>query len=93
MAIAAGLFVAFTAFALDHGVYVGSERYVMGADCCPNLDYVQKRCRYLFVTGVAELDAKDGQASAPGLRDAEDISGLQEALKKPDNGHCHLFGE
>jgi hypothetical protein len=46
-------FVAFAFYALDHGLYIGSKRYVAGAPCCPDLDYLQKTCRYLFVTGIS----------------------------------------
>lgn len=65
------------ALAMDRGVYVGSATYLMGAPIDPGLDFVQKRCRYLFATGVAEIDAEDGQMSV--------------RLNKPAEGHCRLF--
>ena len=81
------------AYALDRGIYVGSERNLMGygSDSGGNLDYIQKRCRYLFVTGVSEIDAHDGKVAAPRAR--SDQTALEDALKKPDNGYCRLFGE
>jgi len=48
--IAALAILAMAAYALDHGVYVGEVRYIGGADCCPDQDFIHKRCRYLFVT-------------------------------------------
>ena len=53
------------AYALDHGIYVGSAVYIAGADCCPDLDVLQKKCRYLFVTGISEINARDGLVEAP----------------------------
>src|ERR1044071_8212103 len=52
--IAVALVLAVIAFALDHGVYVGSERVVMGAPCCAELDYIQRRYKFLFVTRSEE---------------------------------------
>jgi hypothetical protein len=78
------------AYGLDHGVYVGSERYVMGAPCCANADVIQKRCRYLFVTGVSEINAVDGQVMAPNAM--HDPNAALAGLQTPDNGYCHLFG-
>jgi hypothetical protein len=76
-------------YALDRGVFVGSSRYVTGADCCPDLDYIQKRCRYLFVTGISEIDAIDGTVDAPNAR--KDRFAVTAAMNKPENGYCHLF--
>lgn len=52
-------------YGLNRGIYVGSQRYVSGAPCCPGDDEIQKRCRYLFVTGISEIDARDGSVAAP----------------------------
>jgi hypothetical protein len=52
-------------YGINRGVFVGSKRYVASATCCPDLDTIRKRCRYLFVTGVSEIDARDGEVSAP----------------------------
>jgi hypothetical protein len=81
--------IGMAAYALDRGIYIGSERYVMGAECCPDLDYIQKRCRYFFVTGVSEIDAFDGQVPAPRAR--TDASAREKARWLPDNGFCRLF--
>jgi hypothetical protein len=78
-------------YAIDRGIYVGSVRYTGGADCCPDNDYIQKRCRYLFVTGISKIDARDGQVMAPRAR--SDASAQLAALAKPENGYCRLFGE
>lgn len=91
LVIAVLFVVVLAAYALDRGIYVGSKRYVVGADCCPDVDYIQKRCRYLFVTGISEIDAHDGQMPAPGAR--RNIAALSTALQKPENGYCRLFGE
>jgi len=85
------LIITLGAYALDRGIYVGSKRYVSGADCCPDLDTIQKRCRYLFVTGISEINARDGQVDAPRAR--TDKAAQLAALEKPDNGYCRLFGE
>jgi hypothetical protein len=91
LTIAALVILGFAAFALDRGIYVGSKLYVAGADCCPDLDYLQKRCRYLFITGISEIDAHDGTIPAP--RAKTDIEAFSAAIKKPENSYCRLFGE
>ena len=63
-------------YAIDHGVYVGSVMY-QTSPRSGALRFNIMRCRYLFITGVSEIDAADGQAIAP---------------DKPD-GHCRLFAE
>jgi hypothetical protein len=85
------LVVALAGYGLNRGIFVGSERYVRGAECCPHADFIQKRCRYLFVTGISEIDARDGRIIAPGAR--TDAAALTAALEHPDNGYCRLFGE
>jgi hypothetical protein len=49
-------------YALDHGLYVGSGHSMIEAPCCPDnyYVYVQKTCRYLYITGISALDALDG---------------------------------
>ena len=47
-------------FALDRGVYVGSDRVILGGSCCDS-GFLQKRCRYLFVTGIFTVPAPEGQ--------------------------------
>jgi hypothetical protein len=88
--IAALGIIAMAAYALDRGIYVGNVRYTYGADCCPDLDKIHKRCRYLFVTGVSEIDARGDMTPAPHAR--SDTAALEAALKKPDNQYCRLFG-
>ena len=87
--VVSAFFLLLGIYAINRGVYVGSERYVMGAPCCPNTDYIQKRCRYLFITGISEIDAIDGQVGAPNA--THDPAALAKAEKMPDNGYCHLF--
>jgi hypothetical protein len=77
-------------YALDRGIYIGSKRYVAGADCCPDSDTLLKRCRYLFVTDISEIDAADGEVDAPRAR--TDAAAFKRALALPDNGYCRLFG-
>lgn len=94
--------IAGAVYALDRGVYLGSEFYTVGAPCCPELDKIQKRCKYLFITGISEVPASDGERSAPGtlMRDGiEPPPGWHEPprdyVKKPlarDNGYCRIFG-
>ena len=61
---------AIAVYALDRGIYVGSARYVMGyeADFPQDSDFLQKRCRYLFITGISEIDAHEGRVAAPHAR-------------------------
>lgn len=54
-------------YGLNRGIFVGSENIIMGAPCCPNLDVIQKECRYLFVTGISAIPAKQGQMSIADL--------------------------
>jgi len=90
MLICGILGVIFSIYALDHGIYVGSKRYVWGAPCCPQTDTIRKRCRYLFVTGISEIDARDGEIDAPNA--TSDDAARAAALAKPENGYCRLFG-
>lgn len=55
--------VALITYGLDRGIYVGSFDALYSAPCCPDTAYFQKRCRYLFVTGISEIDAHDGRTS------------------------------
>ena len=91
LTIAGLLILGFAAYALDRGIYVGSKRYIAGAPCCPDTDSFQKRCRYLFITGISEIDARDGVVPAP--RAKTDIDAFNAAFEKPENGYCRLFGE
>jgi len=83
--------IGMAAYALDRGIYVGSKTYIGGADCCPDLDFLQKRCRYLFITGISEINAHDGLTQAPRAR--IDLASFNAASKKPNNGYCRLFGD
>lgn len=89
LAIGTLIVFAMAAYALDRGIYVGSERYVMGIEPMPSGDFLQKRCRYLFITGISEIDAHEGRVAAPHAR--TDPAALETAIKKPDNGYCRLF--
>lgn len=78
LAVLALAILVLSALALDRGVYVGSTFRLMGAPIAPGLDYFQKRCRYLYVTGVVEIDAEDGQTPI--------------RLHQPARGYCRMFG-
>ena len=91
--LAAAAVLVTVAYGLDHGIFVGTKRYVLGpAPCCPSENVTLiKRCRYLFVTGVSEIDAEDGRVSAPSP--VTDAAAYRDALSKPENGYCRLFGK
>ena len=48
-------------YGLNRGVFVGSRSVLLGATCCPELDVVEKQCRYLFITGLSTVEAKNGE--------------------------------
>jgi hypothetical protein len=89
-------------FALDNGIYVGSNFKVRGADCCPDSDELIKFCEYLFITGVSELQAGNGIRIAPGEKKRNtalmagkwpDPDPERDAIPiGPDKGFCRLFG-
>jgi hypothetical protein len=43
--------------------------------------FLQTRCRYLFITGISEIDAHDGRVDAPHAR--TDPAALEAAIKNP----------
>ncbi len=63
LTIVALVIFGFAAYALDRGIYVGSDNFLNTAPCCPDTAYFQKRCSYLFVTGISEINAHDGRIS------------------------------
>lgn len=72
-------------FVLDHGLFVGSVK----SEISPGV--VQKRCQYLFITGVTELPA---HGSAVELLPAG--SGIPPGVmlpNMPDNLYCRLFAD
>jgi hypothetical protein len=48
----------FAIFALDHGLYVGKKSYEGGS-------IIETYFRYLFITGVSEIHAYQGERVAP----------------------------
>jgi len=80
-------FLAITAggiYGLNRGIFVGSAEYFV------DQGIVQKRCRYLFVTGVSEIPARgsvfDGLGLPPGLQ------GMRLTDRR-DNLYCGVFGD
>ena len=65
-------------YGLNRGIFIGTKLYEWGpAPCCPYMGAdIVKKCRYLFVTGVAETTAHDG---------------LTLGTKPPYSGYCTLF--
>lgn len=53
--------IVFLAYGLNRGIYVGSDNVVMRMPCCPSLDTIEKRCHYLFVTGISTIYADQGR--------------------------------
>jgi len=83
LAAALLLIGALAIYALDRGVYIGSKSAVAEG-------ILRKNCRYLFVTGVAEVPAHGGVADQiPAGRFAP---GFQLA-GGPDRLYCRFFGE
>jgi hypothetical protein len=82
--------LAMLAYAVDRGILIGTVRYVEGFEGSPEDDYIQKRCRYLFITGISEIDARDGRVNAPHARTSALARRLADGT--PDNGYCRLFG-
>jgi len=75
------LFFVFGAvYGLDHGIFIGTTLYRYGpAPCCLEMgaDTI-KKCRYLFVTGVSEIEAHDGAT---------------KGTNPPFSGYCTLFAQ
>lgn len=90
-AVIAAIVAASAIYGLNRGIFVGTERYVRGFECCPDAHKIIKRCRCLFITGVSEIDARDGIVQAPRAR--TDPAALQAALALRDNGYCSIFSE
>jgi hypothetical protein len=69
--------VGFLIYGLDHGVYLGTVYYELkdqsGSD-------VMKKCRYLFVSGISEVNSRGAQ-----------WVDLKPGVKIP--GYCPLFWE
>lgn len=63
-------------YAIDHGLFIGVAYYHSDPPG-GGLTFNIMKCRYLFITGVSEVDAVDGQIPAPA---------------KPA-GHCRIFAE
>ena len=80
------------AYALDRGVYIGSERRVLSYPHDPNGVLIMTRCRYLFVTGISEIDAS-GQVPLVTPSPSVDRKGFLAVAGEPDNSYCRLFAE
>jgi len=70
-------------YGLDRGIYVGSTSTVAG-------NFLYKKCRYLFVTGITELPAHGGLGAQ--IPVAQLVPGFQSA-SEPDRLYCRFFGE
>jgi len=83
--------IAFGIYALDRGIYVGTSDYWFDpAPCCPDEGRsVLRKCRYLFVTGIAEITAHDGLTTGIGSRYG---SSAYATPNTGPRGYCSLFG-
>ena len=83
-------------FALDNGIYVGSNFYISGATCCPDQDTTIKHCKYVFITGVSEIPAGNGIRVTPWARKRNEdlLAGIWSEPKPAptDVGFCRIFG-
>lgn len=77
------LAVAGATYALDHGVYVGTASLPIPAGY---ETFLQKRCQYLFVTGIVEQDAINGLRQ---MTNEAHKDGL--IIPAPDRGSCRFF--
>lgn len=80
---------ALSIYCVDKGIFVGTEVYVGGAPCCPQDDYLEKHCKYLFITGISEIVADEAYTPVP--RAKSDPEAVRAALGKPVSGFCHIF--
>jgi hypothetical protein len=73
---AIALFLALlAAYFLNHGIFIGSDTWVREG-------FRYKTCRYLFITGVAGIQAPGGF-----------IPGTELAVTAPTGLHCRFFGD
>jgi hypothetical protein len=80
-------------YSLDHGLYVGTALYAQRpAPCCPEEPTILTRqCKYLFVTGIAEIPANDGRTK---ITEAEfAASRMLGEEHPPAKGYCTLFAK
>jgi hypothetical protein len=70
-------------YGLDRGIYVGFTTTVAE-------NFLYKKCRYLFVTGITELPAHGGLGTQ--IPVAQLVPGFQSA-SEPDRLYCRFFGE
>ena len=73
------------AISLDRGIYIGSTMYTITSN--NKEEFVHRTCRYLFITGIAELDASGGIKEVPGYAYAQPRVGSPTESSL----HCHLF--
>jgi hypothetical protein len=91
VAILGGLAAIVTiALALDHGIYLGSTTTTSTQAPIAGIErtITHKMCRYLFITGVAELPALGGFKDTPGYAIDENPP---RPLPEANALHCRLF--
>jgi hypothetical protein len=78
-------------YSLDRGIYIGSITETKTLNLAlRDRTLVHKTCRYLFITGIAELPALGGldDTHLPGYAFADSSVG-----PTPNSLHCRLFAE
>ena len=55
---------------------------------CPDDGYIQKQCRYLFITGISKIKAYDDTVN---VSHAADLNEVRSVYSQPENGYCRLF--
>src|SRR5258706_7667402 len=55
---------------------------------CSDSGYIKKKCSYLFISGISNIDAYD---SFVPVSHAADLNEVRLAYSKPENGYCRLF--
>jgi hypothetical protein len=75
-----GVVSAAAIYGLDRGIFIGSETH-------ESAGFLIKRCRYLFVTGIADMPARGGSLERVGMGKGTQLAEL------PDGLFCRLFGD
>jgi hypothetical protein len=84
--MAAPFVAAAAVYALDRGIFIGSADHVIGQAV------LQKKCRYLFITGVSEIPARGSILDGLGPPEVQNMRGLRLATGT-DNLYCRMFGD
>jgi hypothetical protein len=79
--------IAVAIYGLNRGIFVGSVDYVIGEKL------FQKKCRYLFVTGVSEIPARGSVFDAIPAPEAQGFRGMYTTDRRSDNLYCRVFGD